>query len=153
MRGGQLSEGDVDGGHRVIRVEPDFETAPTSHDALQVFIQRGAGILHRVAPLVPALHGTAGDPEAAEIVRSSDERRVASYREVVNVVASKPDGLRRALSKNAATDILIVLFSAEAYQGLLTRGWSHRRCTTFFADLLASQLLTPSPAHGTEVRY
>ena len=43
---------------------------------------------------------------------------------------------------SAATDILVVLFSAELYQSIRTgRGWSGQRTRTFLRDLLSAQLL------------
>lgn len=129
----------------------EFQAAPTSSEALGVFVRHGAGVLQRVAPLVPALHVATGDPEAGQIVRTSEERRVESYREAVNVLAAKPDGLREGLTGATATDVLVALFSAEAYQCLNLRGWSHRRCTAFFADLLPTQLLARAET-GVEKR-
>ena len=35
------------------------------------------------------------------------------------------------------------LHSPDVYQGLSARGWSHARCTRFFQQLVASQLLDP----------
>jgi AcrR family transcriptional regulator len=122
----------------------DFESAPTAHDALDVFVTGGADILGRVAPLVGALHGAAGDPEGAAVVRVSEERRTETYRELVHLIARKPPGLREGLSRPAATDIVLALFTAEAYRTLSeSRGWSSSRCRRFFSDLLATQLLGP----------
>ena len=119
-----------------------FETAPTSAAALAIFVEHGVDILQRVAPLVAAMHGAVGDPEAAEVVRVSEERRVESYREAVRVIAAKPSGLRSGMSVSTATDIVVALFSAELYQALAVgRGWSHRRCIAFFREVLESQLL------------
>ena len=121
----------------------DFQAAPTSGDALRVFIEYGTGILQRVGPLVPAMRGSAGDPDAAGFVEMNEERRIESYREVVKIVAGKPPGLGHGLTIQAATDILAALLSADVYQGLSARSWSHARCTRFFQQLLASQLLDP----------
>lgn len=121
----------------------DFQAAATSGDALRVFVEYGTGILQRVAPLAPAMHGSAGDPDAAGLVEVNEERRVQTYREVLKIVAGKPPGLGHGLTIAAATDILAALFSPDVYQGLVTRGWSHARCTRFFQQLLASQLLAP----------
>jgi AcrR family transcriptional regulator len=124
-----------------------FETAPTSAEALAIFVEHGVDILQRVAPLVAAMHGAAGDPEAAEVVRVGEERRVESYREAVLVVAAKPGGLRSGMSASTATDIVVALFSADLYQALAVgRGWSHRRCTAFFREVLKSQLLGSAAA-------
>jgi AcrR family transcriptional regulator len=124
-----------------------FETAPTSAEALAIFVEHGVDILQRVAPLVAAMHGAVGDPEATEVVRVSEERRVESYREAVRVIAAKPSGLRSGMSVSTATDIVVALFSAELYQALAVgRGWSHRRCIAFFREVLESQLLGSAAA-------
>ena len=123
----------------------DFDAAPTSAEALDLFITHGVGILGRVGPLVVALHGAAGDPEAAEVVRTGEERRVDSYRTMVRAIARKSGGLRRGVTEAAATDIVVALFSAELYQALAVgRGWSRPRCTALFKEILAAQLLAPA---------
>ena len=120
----------------------DFEAATTSDEAFDIFFTHGVRILERVAPLVAALHGAAGDPEAAEVMRISEKRRVAAYREAVRAMAGKRGGLRTGLTPAMATDILVVLFSADLYQSIRTdRGWSTVRTTTFLRDLLSAQLL------------
>src|SRR5690349_8659984 len=72
---------------------PDFEAAPTAAQALDLFVTHGAAILRRVGPLVATLHGAAGDPEAADVARVSEERRVDTYRAVIRALARKPGGL------------------------------------------------------------
>jgi AcrR family transcriptional regulator len=120
----------------------EFEAAPTSADALDIFITHGVDILHRAGPLIAAMHGASGEPDAAELVRTSEERRVDSYREAILVIARKPGGLRQGLSVPRATDVLVVLFSAELYQALAVgRGWSHSRCIDFFREILRAQLV------------
>jgi AcrR family transcriptional regulator len=120
----------------------EFEAATTSDEAFDIFFTEGVGILERVAPLVATLHGAAGDPEAAEVVRVSEKRRVAAYREAVRAMAGKRGGLRTGLTPTVATDILVVLFSADLYQSVRTgRRWSAVRTRTFLRDLLSTQLL------------
>ena len=119
-----------------------FDSATTSDAAFDIFFSNGLSILERVAPLAAALHGAAGDPEAAEVMRVSEKRRVAAYREAVRAMAGKRGGLRTGLTPAMATDILVVLFSADLYQSIRTdRGWSTVRTTTFLRDLLSAQLL------------
>ena len=108
----------------------------------KIFITHGVRILQRVGPLVVAMHGAAGDPEAVQVVRTGEERRVDSYCEAVRVLARKPGGLRQGLSVARATDIVVVLFSAELYQALAVgRGWSESRCVNFLREILTAQLL------------
>lgn len=123
-----------------------FEAASRIREALDVFVNHGAQVLERVGPLVAAMHGAAGDPDAASVVRVAEARRAGAYQEAVRVLARKPGGLRRGVSEAAATDVLVVLFSAELYQALSAgRGWTRTRCTSFFRQLLASQLLGAEP--------
>lgn len=120
----------------------EFESSPTSRAAFDVFFTHGVRILERVAPLVATLHGAAGAPEAAEVLRISEQRRVATYRYSVRVIAGRSGGLRPGLTSATATDILVVLFSAEFYGSIrLGRGWSARRTAAFLRELLAAQLL------------
>jgi len=119
-----------------------FEAAPTPAGALDIFVTHGIQILQRVGPLIAALHGAAGDSEAAEVARTAEERRVDSYREAIRLLARKPGGLRRGMSVARATDIVVALFSAELYQALADRrGWSHPLCLEFFREILTTQLL------------
>ncbi len=121
----------------------DFQDAPTAADALDIFIRHGVQVLARVGPLIGAMHAASGEPEASEVVRVSEQRRVDSYREAIGIMASKPGRLRPGLSEAEATDTLVVLFSAELYQALAVgRGWQTGRCLDFFGDLLRAQLLS-----------
>ena len=119
-----------------------FEGAPTSPAAFAIFLVEGVEILERAAPLVSALHGASGDPEAAAVWEVSERRRVEAYREVVRLLAHKSGGLKAELTPAKATDIMVVLFSAELYQSIrIGRGWSKARTASFLHDLLAAQLL------------
>lgn len=120
----------------------DFQAAPTSAGAFDVFFSHGVAILERAAPLMATLHGAAGDAEAADVFRVAEQRRVQAYRETVRVLAGKPGGLRPGLTSAKATDILVVLFSAELYQSIRTgRRWSAARTSSFLHELLSAQLL------------
>ena len=120
----------------------EFEAAPTSADALDIFITHGVEVLQRGGPLIAAMHGASGEPDAAEVFRTGEQRRVDAYREAIRVIARKPGGLREGLSVPRATDIVVVLFSAELYQALAVgRGWSHSRCIDFFREILRTQLV------------
>jgi AcrR family transcriptional regulator len=119
----------------------DLVDARTADQALGVFVQHGTDILQRVSPLLPALLAAGGDPEGFELLRVSEQRRIQTYREVLRIATSKPPGLRQGITLDTATDIVAVLFSAEAYRGLTARGWSHERCTGFLTELLTAQVI------------
>jgi AcrR family transcriptional regulator len=123
----------------------DFQVAPTSDAALEIFLVNGARTLERVGALSPALQGAASDPEGAEVVRVAEHRRQQAYREALRAIAALPGGLREGLTLSGATDILMVLFSSDVYQALRAgRGWSAARCTEFLVELVKGQLLEPS---------
>jgi len=120
----------------------EFESTPDAAAALTVFVHHGVDVLERVAPLITALHGSAGDADAVSVVQLAEERRVDAYRAVVRTLGGKKGGLRRGLTISEATDVLLVLFSAELYQALANgRDWPRARCERFFSELLARQLL------------
>jgi len=128
------------------RWSADFQAAPTSDAALEIFLMNGAKILQRVGALSPALQGAASDPEAAEVVRMAEHRRQDAYREAIRVVAAKPGGLGEGLTLSRATDILMVLFSSDVFHALRTgRRWSATLCTEFLVELVKGQLLGSSP--------
>ena len=119
-----------------------FNAAPTSAEAFGIFLTHGVAILERAAPLVAALHGAAGDPEAAAVARLAEQRRVQTYREAARIIAAKAGGLRDGLTVKAATDVLVVLFSPELYRSIRHgRGWSATRTAMFLRNLLSAQLL------------
>jgi AcrR family transcriptional regulator len=121
---------------------PSVDEAPTAGAALAAFITAGVPILERMGPLIAAMRGGAGDRDAEAVVRLAEERRVAMYREVVGSIARKRGGLRKGLGAAAATDLMVVLFSAELYQSLRAgRGWSKARCAEYFGRLLTNELL------------
>jgi hypothetical protein len=56
-------------------------------------------------------------------------------------------GLREGVTVTGATDVVVVLFSADVYQALAAgRGWSQARCLLFFREVLTAQLLEGWPA-------
>ena len=56
----------------------DFQAAPTSQDALRIFVDQGTTINQRVAPLIPAMRGSTGDPDAVGFLELNEERRIES---------------------------------------------------------------------------
>jgi len=76
------------------------------------------------------------------VVRVAEQRRVEAYREVVKGVAGKPGGLRHGLTLIAATDVVVVLFSADLYHALRHgRAWSATRTAEFLRRILSAELL------------
>lgn len=122
----------------------EFESAPSSAAALSIFIRSGVDVLERAGPLVAALHGGSGIADVDAVFQLGERRRVDAYRAAVVSLAGKRGGLRRGMTIADATDVLVVLFSADVYQVFTHgRGWSRARCEQFFQETLAQQLLSP----------
>jgi AcrR family transcriptional regulator len=120
----------------------DFEAAQDARDALAIFVDNCTEVLRRVSPINAAMQAAASDPDVAAVKDLAERRRVDSYRETVRTLRRKNHGLRHGLSEARATDIVLVLLSAEVYQLLASgRGWSPAECTRFLTDLLEQQLL------------
>ena len=117
---------------------PEFLAASTADETLAVFVTNSVDILDRVGPLASAMHGAAGDPEAAAVVRVAEQRQRQAYEHFAKELAAKPGGLTVPIK--TATDILVALFSASVYQALADRGWTKKRCTAFLLDILRHQL-------------
>ncbi len=121
----------------------ELHAAEEPRRALNVFVENGTAILSRVGPLFAAMLAAAADPETAAVMDLAERRRVESYRHVAATLA-RTGGLRSGVDEDRATDVLLVLFSAEVYQALSAgRGWPHEECQRFFADVLSQQLLAP----------
>ena len=122
----------------------DFAASPSSREALRIFVDNGIAVLHRVAPLQAAMHAASADTDAA-VIEVGEQRRIDTFRRVAAGLASKGD-LRPGVDEARATDLLLVLFSAEVYQALTAgRSWSHAECKGFLLDLLTQQLLPSEP--------
>lgn len=119
----------------------DFVTEPDACEALSLFIDHGAEVHERIGPLVAAMHAAGGEPEVATVLALAEQRRAEVCRWIVECLAQKHGGLRPGLSQDRATDVLLVLFSAETYQALRAgRGWSASECKSFLTELLPQQL-------------
>lgn len=122
----------------------EFLAAPDAHQALTLFVEKGTAVLSRVGPLLAAMNAAASDPDAAAVIRLAERRRIDSYREVVKSLARR-GALRADLGEARATDLLLVLFSADLYHALTSgRGWTPSETARMFLDTLELHLLEPS---------
>lgn len=118
-----------------------FEGERDAHRALELFIDSGMDGMHRAAPLVAAMHGAAGDPDARAVFELGERRRAETWGALIRILSKKRGGLREGLTPSRATDVMLVLFSAQTYQALIERGWSRAQCRRFLIDVLSQQLL------------
>ena len=120
----------------------DFASAPDARHALAVFVEQAVDVLERVGPLLAALHGAKGLPDVDLVRDTAEERRVESYREALRTVQESHGALRRGLSLDAATDILLVLLSPDLYHAMrVERAWSTEQCKSFLIEVVIQQLL------------
>src|SRR2546426_839891 len=120
-----------------------FESETDSRRALQLLVENVAVILSRVGPLTAAIQGGANDPEVMAVRDLSERRRQKGYRAIVRLLARK-GRLRPGLTVSRATDIVLVLLSAELFHALANgRGWSVAECTRWIFEVLSQQLLPP----------
>jgi AcrR family transcriptional regulator len=121
---------------------PDFEAAPDPRKALAVFVENAVTILERVGPLLAAIHAAEADPDAAAVQNVAEQRRVASYLEIVGFLEKRHQSLRPGLSVERAADIMLVLLSPDLYRAMTeVRAWSPEECAAFLADLIIDQLV------------
>ncbi len=126
----------------------EFEAAPDSRRALQIFVDNAAALLRRVGPLHTAMIAASADADAATVVATAEQRRVETFRRVVADLARR-GGLRTDEAR--ATDVLLLLLSPLVYHDLTAgRGWSHQDCRDFLLDILAQQLLDIQRAERRE---
>jgi AcrR family transcriptional regulator len=117
-----------------------FEREPDARRAIGIFVDGSIESLERVAPLIGAA-AAAGDPEVEAVRILAEQRRAEAFALITKILARKA-GLREGVSRRRATDVLLVVMSAETYQQLRAgRGWSQSACRAWLVDVLSQQLL------------
>jgi AcrR family transcriptional regulator len=141
----------VKGDHLPIRpVErPWFAAMEKERDhrrALAIFVDACAAILHRVAPLAAVLNALVDDPEIEDFYKLSGRLQRDGYRIVIDTLARKRP-LRRGLSEDDATTILLVLLGTDVYRSILIdHGWSQEKWRTWVLETLLEALFGQAPA-------
>jgi AcrR family transcriptional regulator len=102
----------------------DAMREPDAHDVLRRMVAGTAGILARVAPMIPVYHSVAQEPAGAVYRRSEELRRQDMGRLVDDLARKTP--LVPGLSRHRAADLAFFLMGPESYRALvLVAGWSH----------------------------
>ena len=116
--------------------------AGSGEEAIGHFVRGNAAIVQRVARLANVVAATTHEPDAVAIWTRSEELRRAGYREAVQHVESR-FGLRKGLSAEKATDILLTLGSAAPYVALVVEyGWTHEAYLDWATGALSHMLLS-----------
>lgn len=116
--------------------------APTATEALRTFIHGAAPLYARAAGVAEVLRAAAlTDEEVRAIWRHHERLHRSGYAQVVEVLASKGP-LRRGLTPETATDLLLTFYGDTSYV-LLTaeRGWTHDAVVDWASKALPLLLL------------
>jgi len=134
----------VEGG----RERPPFEepwyaemlAEPGLRRAVELWVDGATEILRRVAPLEPAMRGLSGDPELADFERYSGGMQREGYRIAIDDLTKKAP-LRDSLTREEATDILLLIVGSEAYRWFtLEHGWTEKRWQEWSVETMLSLL-------------
>jgi AcrR family transcriptional regulator len=109
--------------------------------ALRHLVTGVGEIIRRVTPLYLVARVTAdSDPETAQVLASSERLRADGYQEALGLLRAKAE-LRRALSLERATDVLLLLLGRDVYHALVDeRGWSHEEWVDWTVTAVAEQV-------------
>jgi hypothetical protein len=113
---------------------------------MRLVVEGVSEILRRVAPLDLAVRtAAAGDPDAAAFLAQNEAMRADGYREMVSFLCRKGT-LRKGVTEDSATDIMLVLLSPGFYRALaVERGWPHEEWVAWVSAVLTDRLLDPAP--------
>ena len=114
-----------------------------SADAITRFAATGTAILARVAPIYDVMRSASALPEVRRLLAGNRQRRRADQRKLVRALVATGQ-VRPDLDIDHAADVVYGLANEDVYL-LLTRDcrWSRKRFTTWLADTLLDQLVTP----------
>jgi AcrR family transcriptional regulator len=123
----------------------DVWVAPTARERLSAYAAAVRRIMERAADLLIALEHASSDPELADLVATTEQRRrrgAATVIDSIREVASLRDGLRR----RDAIDVLWLLNSPAVFHHFTrSAGWSAGRYERWLAETMCQQLLAPAP--------
>ncbi|MET3805373.1 AcrR family transcriptional regulator [Nakamurella sp. UYEF19] len=121
-----------------------MEAEPDPVASLRIFMFGVADTLARAAPLKAIVRAAANvDPEAQRVQAKHEQMRHNAYRHVIENLATK-GGLRKDVSLDSGTDILLVLGGDDGYQAFRDRGWPHEQCIEYLSSVLPELLLAPN---------
>jgi hypothetical protein len=89
-------------------------------------------------------HRLAEEPELADFQRYSEGLRRGGYRRVIDILVEKSP-LREDLSRDEATDILLVTLGPDVYRSFVREhGWSVERWQRWTTDMVMGALFKPT---------
>lgn len=114
--------------------------ARSGRAALKAFVEGNTAINERVAAIKGVADSALHEPEAADVVKSSERLRRQGLGEIVALL-EKRFGLREGVDLATGTDLILVLSSPATYLTLRGCGWSGEKYVAWLTDTLARQLL------------
>ena len=113
--------------------------------AVGLMVEGLSEILRRVAPLDLAVRTAAdGDPDAAAFLAQNESMRAEGYREMVSLLRRKRP-LRKGLTEQRATDVMLVLASPGFYRALaVEHGWTHTAWVAWVSAVVTRELFEPA---------
>lgn len=118
----------------------DIRRARSGRGFLEAFVRGNLTILRRVAPIDQVARTTLHEPEVVEVVAFNERLRRDGYANIVNVLAER-FGMRRGLSREEATDLLLVLCGGPTYLTFAEYGWDDAAYIAWVTKTLAADLL------------
>ena len=115
--------------------------APDVAGALRHFVTGVGELTRRVTPLeLVARVAADGDPDTAQVMAFHERWQADGYREALGILAGKA-ALRRGLTVERATDLLLLFVGTDAYHVLVDgRGWSHEEWVDWTVSAVTEQL-------------
>ena len=109
---------------------------------IDLLAEHVTGVQERYARLDEVLHAAAaGDPELAELWRTSEQQRQQGARLFLDALAARTS---LALPEHEAVDVLWLLMAPDVHRRLVRdRGWPRERYVSWLADALRALLLPP----------
>jgi AcrR family transcriptional regulator len=127
---------------------------PELNEALRILVDATAEVLARTAPLDDYVKAASYDPEPARIRAYNERLRREAWSRLIDHLSAKAP-LRPGLTRQQATDILLVLMGPASYQTLVGeyawtpedwRDWCHQAAST----LLFTSEPSTTPAHNKQ---
>lgn len=120
----------------------EMVASPSASEALRTFVRGAAPSFARASAISGILRAAAlTDEELAGTYAFQEDLRHRSFRQAVEVVASK-GALRSGLTVDTATDVLMTVYGDGAYLLMTTeRGWSHDQVVDWWCEALPLLLL------------
>ena len=127
----------------------DFLTARSGRTALAAFVRGNTAILRRSAAIKEVAESAPHEPDAAAVVERSERLRRRGLAQIV-VLLSDRFGLRMGLTRDDATDLLLMLTSSGTFLTLQRYGWREGKYVEWLTDTLAKQLLAQPGRRGMQ---